>query len=233
MANKKHKNKDKKNKKKKRNSCLYESTGKKIKQVDVYRNAEHLLGSSMTEQVAHGKQVSMLAYEVGKELGLDEEALRNLTIAGFFHDIGKTVLELDKQTDRVLLVEEMNSVQKHPEIGYEKLKDHGFSDEICEAVLFHHENYDGSGYPYNVEGWNIPLGACVLRVCDVFCALIQDRPYRKAFSPETAVHIMIEDVKKYDLKVFMALQRVLHRGPGGTIVLPETAPEVEGVWREL
>ncbi|MCC6094683.1 MAG: phosphohydrolase, partial [Eubacterium sp.] len=84
-----------------------------------------------------------------------------------------------------------------------------------------------------LEGPNIPLGACILRVCDVFCALIQDRPYRRAFPPETAMQMMIEEVEKYDLRVFLAFQRVLHRSPDGRVSMPEVRPEVRGVWKKL
>ncbi len=198
-----------------------------------YHNTRHLFGANMSEQLEHGENVSSLAYEVGRELGLPDEECRNLIIAGFFHDIGKAQISSEAQGRDSMLVEEMNSVRQHPKAGYDILKRHGFSEEICRDVLYHHENMDGSGYPENLEGANIPLGACILRVCDVFCALIQDRPYRSAFPPETAVKMMIEEVEKYNLKVFLAFQRVLHRSPDGSIALPEVRPEVRGVWKKL
>ena len=190
---------------------------------------------SMAEQLAHGQMVSNLAYHVGMELGLNKEELHDLIIAGFFHDIGKTELEMHT-TDRerkLLLVEEMNSIRQHPVKGYEILKRHGYNDTICETVLHHHENYDGSGYPDNMEGWNIPLPACILRVCDVFCALVSDRPYRSAFPAHAALEMMIEEVEKYDIKVFLAFQRVIHKQDGGEVTLPEVAEEVRGVWKTL
>ena len=206
---------------------------KKVKVAKPFRNTCHLLSESMSEQVRHGEQVSVLAYEVGKELGLDEQACRDLVIAGFFHDIGKTSLKPVKPGDNMMLVEEMNSIREHPRKGSEILRRHGFSESICTAVLYHHENCDGSGYPANLDRHSIPLGACILRVCDVFCALVQDRPYRGAFTPEVAVGMMIEEVEKYDIKVFLAFQRVLHRSPDGVITMPEVRPEVRGVWEKL
>lgn len=193
-----------------------------------------LLALSMEEQLEHGRQVSNLAYAVGKELGFDEEQLRDLVIAGLFHDIGKTEIEIHNVPEEsALLVEEMNSVRQHPVKGYEILKRHGYSEEICRAVLYHHENNDGSGYPENLEGWNIPLDACVLRVCDVFCALVTDRPYRSAFTCQAAMEMMIEEVQKYDLGVFLAFQRIVHTDDQGTIELPEIADEVRGVWKTV
>lgn len=194
-----------------------------------------LLEFSMEEQLEHGRQVSNLAYEVGKEIGMDEEQLRSLAIAGFFHDIGKTEIEKihNISDDSALLVEEMNSVRQHPVKGYEILKRHGYSEEICRAVLYHHENNDGSGYPDNLEGWNIPLDAAILRVCDVFCALVTDRPYRRALSGKAAMEMMIEEVRKYDIQVFLAFQRIVHKDDSGTITLPEISDEVRGVWKTV
>jgi putative nucleotidyltransferase with HDIG domain len=204
-----------------------------VKIAKPFQNRRHLLSESMTEQVKHGEQVSVLAYEVGRELGLDDRACRDLIIAGFFHDIGKTSLNAGKINDTTMLVDEMNPIREHPRKGSEILRRHGYAEEICSAVLYHHENCDASGYPENLDRSRIPLGACILRVCDVFCALIQDRPYRKAFAPETALAMMIEEVEKYDIKVFLAFQRVLHRNPDGTVCVPEVRPEVRGVWEKL
>ena len=91
----------------------------------------------------------------------------------------------------------------HPHKGYLVALENGYSDTVCESILYHHENYDGSGYPYRLEGRNIPMGARILRVSDVFCALTSDRPYRKAFDEETAVRLMIHEIKNYDKKVRM------------------------------
>ena len=90
------------------------------------------------------------------------------------------------------------------------LKKKDFSDFVIESILYHHENYDGSGYPDNLQGESIPLGARILRVCDVFIALTSDRPYRKAFDTETAVTLMIDEVKNFDIKVFLAFLKVVH-----------------------
>ncbi len=199
-----------------------------------YQKTVHLLSQSMTEQLEHGRQVSNLAYEIGRELKLSDEKCRQLIVAGFFHDIGKTELANESEVwQQSMVVEEMNSIRLHPEKGFEILKRHGFEDEICLSVLYHHENFDGSGYPFNLEGGNIPLGACILRVCDVFCALVSSRPYRAAFSPETAMEMMIEEIRYYHVGVFLALQRVLHRSPDGRIRLPEISKEVKGVWKTL
>lgn len=64
-----------------------------------------------------------------------------------------------------------------------------------ESILYHHENYDGSGYPSNKAGDDIPIGARILRVCDVYAALISDRPYRRGFDISSVMELMIDEVK--------------------------------------
>ena len=196
---------------------------------------KHLLEFSMSETLEHGRMVSNLAWHIAHEIGMSDEQIRNVTIAGLFHDIGKTEIEkIYSITDEsALLVEEMNSVREHPTKGYEILKRHGYNEEICQAVLHHHENNDGSGFPDNLEGWNIPVDACILRVCDFFCSLVSDRPYRRAFSGEAAMEMMIEEIKKFDIKVFLAFQRIVHADDSGKIALPEIPDEVRGVWKTV
>ena len=197
-------------------------------------NNRNRLQLTVVEQLEHGRLVSNLAWLVGKELGLEEDQLRDLAVAGYLHDIGKAEIEVvtTSSGDEALLVEEINSVRQHPVKGYEILKRHGYDEAICEAVLHHHENYDGTGYPDNLEGWNISIDACILRVCDVFCALVTDRPYRSALQPDAALAMMIEDIRKYDVKVFLAFQRVLH-DDSGQLVLPDIQEEVRGVWKTI
>ena len=151
----------------------------------------------VTEEINHGIRVSNLAYCVAKELGLYEEQCHELALAGMMHDIGKLYVSgylygRDKDT---LKIEEMKYVRLHPRLGYDELMRLDFSDFVLESILYHHENYDGSGYPENLAGDQIPLGAKILRVCDVYAALTSDRPYRSAFDSDTAVELMIDEVK--------------------------------------
>ena len=77
-------------------------------------------------------------------------------------------------------------------------------------MSFFHECFDGSGYPNGLVGEQIPLGARILKVADEFAALISDRPYRKAFDIDTAVTIMIDEIKNMDIRVFLLFQRLIH-----------------------
>ncbi|NBK92233.1 HD domain-containing protein [bacterium 1XD21-13] len=165
-----------------------------------------------TEELRHGICVSNLAYCVGKQYGLYEDQCHELAVAGMLHDIGKLRVSgyLYGRDEDTLNIEEMKYVRMHPRLGYETLIRYDFSDDVLENILYHHENYDGSGYPENLAGDQIPIGARILRVCDTYAALTSDRPYRSAFDKETAIELMIEEVKNFDMKVFLAFQTVIH-----------------------
>ena len=174
---------------------------------------ERILEFDLLAELNHGKDVSNLAYAVAKEMGLSEEICYELAIAGMLHDIGKLKLTgyIDGREDDSLVIEEIKFVRMHSKLGYEELKGQGYSDFVLESILYHHENYDGSGYPSNLEGKKIPVGARIIRVCDVFSALSSDRPYRKAFDMETVMELMIDEVKNFDMEVFLAFQKVVHK----------------------
>ena len=172
-----------------------------------------ILEEDIREEINHGVRVSNLAYRVAKRLGCYENICKELAVAGMLHDIGKLKVAsyLYGRTEDTLGVEEMRYVRMHSRLGYEILMREDYSDFIIESVLYHHEHYDGSGYPENLEAEDIPIGARILRVCDVYAALTSDRPYRKAFDEETAVELMIDEVKNFDMRVFLAFQQTIHQ----------------------
>jgi len=181
-------------------------------QAEIFKSGDRLLDFDLSEELNHGIAVSNLAYAVAAELGQDEEFCYQMAIAGMLHDIGKLKLTdyINGQENDPLLIEELKYVRMHSSLGYEELKDQGYSELVLQSVLYHHENYDGSGYPSNLRGDSIPLGARILRVCDVYAALSSDRPYRKAFDVSTVIELMIDEIKNFDMEVFLAFQRVVH-----------------------
>ena len=181
-------------------------------QAEIFKSGDRLLDFDLSEELNHGIAVSNLAYAVAAELGQDEEFCYQMAIAGMLHDIGKLKLTdyINGQENDPLLIEELKYVRMHSSLGYEELKDQGYSELVLQSVLYHHENYDGSGYPSNLRGDSIPLGARILRVCDVYAALSSDRPYRKAFDVSTVIELIIDEIKNFDMEVFLAFQRVVH-----------------------
>lgn len=177
--------------------------------------------SDLKSNLNHGILVSRLTYLIAKEMKLDEDMCYEIAVAGMVHDIGKMKLSpyLYGRNRDSLAVEEMQYMRMHSKISYDILQHYDFTYFTLETVLHHHECYDGSGYPDNLVGEDIPIGARVLKVADSFAALISDRPYRKAFGYDAAVEIMIDEVKNYDMEVFIAFQRVIHE--------PETIEIIE------
>lgn len=181
-------------------------------QSETVKSTDRILEFDLSAELNHGVVVSNLAYAVAAEMGRDEAFCYQMAIAGMLHDIGKLKLTgyINGQERDPLLIEELKYVRMHSSLGYEELKEQGYSDIVLQSILYQHENYDGSGYPSNLSGDSIPLGARILRVCDVYAALSSDRPYRKAFDVSTVIELMIDEIKNFDMEVFLAFQRVVH-----------------------
>ncbi len=173
-------------------------------------DTETPIQDSLGEAITHGMVVSNLAYLVGKEMQLSEEECHKLAVAGMVHDIGKLRLRsyVYKEKGAQMGIDEIRYTRLHPALGYAILKEQGYEDYVLDAVLYHHENWDGTGYPNNLKAENIPLAARILRVCDAFGALIANRSYLEAFDIERAFSIMIEEVKYFDMHVFLTFQKV-------------------------
>ena len=169
--------------------------------------------SDLQDFCAHGEIVSRLAVLTAKALGENEAFCDEIAVAGMLHDIGKLELAdviYGNQKD-IMAVERSKYVRMHPALGIDVLRKEGvYSEQVISYIANHHENYDGTGYPHHIEGEEIPYGARILRVCDVFAALVSNRAYRSAFAVDTAVEMMIDDVKDYDMRVFLAFLSVVY-----------------------
>jgi len=136
----------------------------------------------------HSDRVSEFSVLIGRKLGLDENTLHTLKIGGLFHDIGKIGIP-----DSILLKEsrlddaEYSQIKNHPTIGAHILGDADIFKNIIPIVKYHHERYDGKGYPSQLQGENIPLMARVTAVADTFDAMTSKRTYRDALPLEKVV----------------------------------------------
>lgn len=186
---------------------------------------------NLTEELSHGIYVSCLARDLAMELGLDDRSVYQIKLAGLLHDIGKLQLANylygNERIESPLVIEEMKYVRMHPMLSYEILKERGYSDLVLETVRYHHEDYDGSGFPSNLVGDEIPLGARIIRCCDVFAALTTDRPYRKHFEVDETINLMIDEINHFDMKIFLAFMRVVHRtGTSYQVSLPVSDDQI-------
>ena len=150
--------------------------------------------------IKHGVLVANLTYELAQMCGLSKDEAYELKLSEYLYG----------RTDEALPEDEKQYMSMHSKISYDLLKKYDYSDNIMDVVLSHHECFDGSGYPNGLVGEQIPLGARILKVADEFAALISDRPYRKAFDIDTAVTIMIDEIKNMDIRVFLLFQRLIH-----------------------
>lgn len=135
--------------------------------------------------IGHSERVSEYSVLIGKKLGLTANELKTLKIGGLFHDIGKIgisdsiLLKSSKLTD-----EELFEIKKHPIIGKNILSNATIFREILPIVMYHHERYDGKGYPYGLFGKNIPFLARIVCVADAFDAMSSKRAYRNELDLE-------------------------------------------------
>jgi HD-GYP domain-containing protein (c-di-GMP phosphodiesterase class II) len=136
----------------------------------------------------HSTRLAEWAVRIGRDLGLDDECLRDLEAAAILHDIGKVgtpdaiLRKPSKLTD-----EEYAVIKKHPEYGWAVLKAVPGFERVSLFVLHHHESWDGSGYPAGLHGEEIPIGSRIVSVMDSFDAMISSRPYRKGLPLEEAI----------------------------------------------
>lgn len=140
----------------------------------------------------HSERVSYYAYCLGEEIGY--EKLDVLVDAGLMHDIGKIAIpdyilnKPEKLTD-----EEFDIIKTHPENGYKILDTSNLFEELKVIIKYHHEKYNGNGYPEGLSGQNIPIESRILAIVDTFDALTSDRAYRKALSLEEAMEIIVKE----------------------------------------
>jgi len=119
------------------------------------------------------------------------EHLTDFEYSAKFHDIGKVFLHYDILNKPTKLTdEEYNEVKKHPVQGVKLISTIAQFDQVHLGVLYHHEHYDGNGYPEGLKGENIPLIARILSIADVYEALTSKRPNRDAYTKEKAFVIM-------------------------------------------
>jgi response regulator RpfG family c-di-GMP phosphodiesterase len=132
------------------------------------------------ETHGHSERVVTFSLRLGYELGLDKAAMRDLELGALLHDIGKIgVPDAVLRKPAKLNAEEWKKMRLHPLHGQKILRSIKFLEGAARVVCQHHEQWDGSGYPYGLRGEDIDLGARIFSVVDAFDAMISDRVYRK------------------------------------------------------
>jgi HD-GYP domain-containing protein (c-di-GMP phosphodiesterase class II) len=161
----------------------------------------------------HSLRVADYAHAVAQELRLPDRDVEIIRLAAWLHDVGKIGIP-----DAILLKpgpltpEEIGLVKLHPQIGRRILERAPGFEPLLDPVELHHENFDGTGYPYGLAGERIPLAARVIRVVDAFDAMTTDRAYRPAFTAESALkQIETGSGREFDPRCAVALLIIVRR----------------------
>ncbi|MEX1133333.1 MAG: HD domain-containing phosphohydrolase [Acidimicrobiia bacterium] len=141
----------------------------------------------------HVHRVSDLAVDLGSGLGLGEDDLDRLALAGILHDVGKIHLDpgiLGKPGP--LDENERELMQRHPELGFAMTRNR-LDPKVAEAILYHHERFDGHGYPFGLLGMEIPILSRIVLVADAFDAMTSARAYQ----PALPVSFAVNEIRKH------------------------------------
>lgn len=159
----------------------------------------------------HSDEVAQISHAIALTMGLLPREADVIHVAGHLHDIGKIGVPdevLRKQGP--LDPKEWQAIRKHPEVGADILRPVAAlkSLGVVDMVLHHHERYDGKGYPHGLKGTQIPLGARIIALADSLSAILQNRPYRKARTFETACAEIIRcSGSQFDPRVVEAFRK--------------------------
>lgn len=220
--------------------------GKREKTESIINSIEILyleIFDSMAQQVdfkdkytkGHSDRVASLALLLAKDLGLSVTMQKTIAAGSLLHDIGKTRISDDvlKKPGR-LSDDEFKQIKKHPELGVELLRGKEFPWDIKPLILHHHERIDGTGYPLGMKGEDIPLGARIICIADVFDALTSDRVYRPAFDIDKALSIMNDESgTTFDPVLLKCFVSMVKQGTADPVINSRTRPdEMYSIWSQ-
>jgi putative nucleotidyltransferase with HDIG domain len=171
----------------------------------------------------HTQRVAAAAVKLARRLGMANTALVHVRRGAMLHDIGKMAIP-----DNILLkngplsADEWQEVRRHPQYAYELLSPIPYLAECLDIPRYHHERWDGSGYPFGLKGKEIPLAARLFALIDVFDALTARRPYRPGWDPKLArEYVQQEAGKLFDPEITTEFMRMLDAGEMSYPLVPQ------------
>ena len=148
-------------------------------------------------------------------MNLPAEEMENIRQASMLHDLGKIGI-----SDKILLKrskltkKEFEEIKKHPQIAADIIRPIQFMHDIIPLILYHHERWDGKGYPAGLKGEEIPIGARIIAISDVYQALTSNRPYRKAYSKKEAMNIIKKGAgTQFDPRIVDTFLKIVKKEP--------------------
>jgi len=162
----------------------------------------------------HSERVTAYSVAIARKLGLAERRVVAIEYAGLLHDMGKIAVQHDVLLKPGKLSEEEWALMRlHPETGAKIVSDLSFLKGAREVVLYHHERYDGQGYPDGLQGSEIPIEARIVKVADAFDAMLSDRPYRKGLTVDEAVaELEVGRGTEFDPKIVDVFLELIRQG---------------------
>ena len=161
----------------------------------------------------HVERTVHYATAIAKKMGLNRDEIERIREAAILHDLGKVGISENILLKKAKLTrKEFNELKRHPQIGVDIIRPIHFFHSIIPLVLYHHERWDGKGYPSGLKGEEIPIGARIIAVADAYQALRTNRPYRKAFSKRKTMQILNKEAgNKFDPHIVEVLMKVLQK----------------------
>jgi putative nucleotidyltransferase with HDIG domain len=146
----------------------------------------------------HSKRVVALTLKIADIMGVNHQEREKIRRGAMLHDIGKVGISDEiLRKPGPLTQEDWEQMRKHPLLAVDLLEPVDFLKDSLDIPLYHHEKWDGTGYPYGLKGEAIPLSARIFAVADVFDALITPRPYRQAWTKEQALQYLDQNRGKH------------------------------------
>ena len=193
-----------------KNLQLYTEQQKLI--VGTIKSLVTVLDSKMPPAYTHTPYFSRLVMTLAQEMRLHRTDIETLRYASMLHDAGKINIPMEILTKSSRLTgEEYDIIKRHPIKGAEIIKHLQILKPVVPLILYHHEKYDGTGYPSRLKKGKIPIGARIMSVADAFDAMVYGRPYKERVSAEDA----LEEIKKYsgtqfDPTIVKTLVKIFH-----------------------
>jgi HD-GYP domain-containing protein (c-di-GMP phosphodiesterase class II) len=171
------------------------------------------LNTHVSRDYTHSPHFSKLVCALGAEIHLGEKQLESLKYASLLHDAGKADIPEEILTKTTKLTdEEYNIIKKHPVKGAQILRPLQILRPAIPIIMYHHEKYNGTGYPSQLKGGQIPLGARIMAVADAFEAMVYGRPYRRRMDIASAIkEVKRKSGSQFDPKIVEAFLRVIKK----------------------
>jgi diguanylate cyclase (GGDEF)-like protein/putative nucleotidyltransferase with HDIG domain len=188
---------------------MYESASMRNKTIDIIMSA---LYEKSDRELKHSQRVSRLSGKIAESLGFGKEDVNRIKMSGLVHDIGKIgISEKILNKSGPLDTDERTLIRRHPEAGWRILSSAKEFSDLAKQILYHHERWDGRGYPEGLKGEEIPIEARIIAVADAYDAMSSSRAYRSALKKEDVIKQMtLNSGSQFDPKIIdVFLNKVL------------------------